>query len=222
MPRVPDQPLARGPRVARRAGLAVLLALAVLHGPVHARGPEPYHSRYLRGLYLRVAAGLGYGVAREGTSSTHLDGLALQLDVALGGIVAPGLAVSAEFFGNAVFKPRVMSGSHRRAANRPKVLFDALALGVTYTFLPSDVFVGAALGPSIALIDRGPIGGDTHFLDGGWGVAFQVLVGKEWRIASHTGLGAAAHFMVSHHPSVRDGDPWNILQIGASLAIIYN
>lgn len=190
----------RTSRAASRIGLAAILVLAL---PALALGGQP---RTHDGFFLRLSGGGGYGKTSSspGGIDVDLSGATGDVNIAIGGIVAPNLALHGTLLSWAASDPDVTVENLAGNINGDLTV-SGLAGGVTYYFMPSNLYVSGSVGVgSVSLdLDAGP-SGETDA-----GVIGDVTVGKEWWVGDSWGLGLAAGFGFHSVPDKNTNDRWN-------------
>lgn len=145
------------------------------------------------GFFLRLALGVGWGRVRStfdgGDAGPRFRGGALGFDVAVGGTLSPGFALHGELFGAVLPAPQVRSRLPSRFDL--DVLTNAFGVGVTYYIMPINLYVSAAAGLGAATFERDDGAQSSSY----FGLAAQLMVGKEWWVDSDWGLGVAARAM---------------------------
>jgi hypothetical protein len=178
--------------------IAVFVALSTLPSLVGqaAAGSPRTHD----GLFLHLSAG-------GGTASTELDvqGLKTKMDGAtgdinfsIGGVVAKNLALHGTVFGWLVSDPDVSVDSLGSGTAQGDLDLTGYGAGLTYYFMPANIFVSGSLGTGKLSIDT-PAG--TAESDNG--IVGEISVGKEWWLGGSWGLGLSGSF--GFH-SIPDGD----------------
>jgi hypothetical protein len=147
--------------------LLLATLLAALSSPSH------------HGFFLRMDLGVGYQDSR--TDSDRINGPAAGFGISIGGNVADNLAL----FGTAV--------GGGTTADNPEATLGMFGFGLTYYFMPANVFLSGAVGFGSNRITENSIGHDTNA-----GIATRVGIGKEWFISdSSWGLGVAGYLNFS-------------------------
>jgi hypothetical protein len=158
---------------------AVVLVLA---GSAWAAGIRDHN----QGFFLRLSAG-------GGSASTELDlgpnlkmsGGMSDVNIAIGGIVSPNLALHATIFGWVVSDPDVKFVGRSAEASGDLDL-SALGIGLTYYFMPANFYISGSVGGGSLSLDVSTGEGETDT-----GPVLDLTVGKEWWVSDGWGLGAA-------------------------------
>jgi hypothetical protein len=165
---------------------------------------EPAHS----GLYVHLQAGGGY-TSISGADSygnpVKIAGSGPSFTVAIGGAVAPNFALFGSLFFTMASQPHITQGAYQADATGDATV-GGFGGGAVYYFMPVDIYLSAALG---AVDLEGDDGNGTTRTITDLGLAFQGLVGKEWPVSDHWGLGAALEFVTASMKDKNDsGITW--------------
>jgi hypothetical protein len=173
----------------------------VYAGPVYAApAPEPPppaedpgRERH-DGFMLRLTAGLGgagTNIGTDGEPDTNLSGLTGTFSADIGGSLTENLVLHGRFSTFALVDPKVeVGGEDLGEAEDVTVTANLLAAGVTYYFMPVNIYITGAVGLSwLTLSYRDNEGNST---DAGLGVNLDV--GKEFWVGDNWGLGIAGRF----------------------------
>jgi hypothetical protein len=158
------------------------------------------------GFYLRLHLGFGRtsveGKNGVGARNT-LVGMGTSFGVALGGTVAPNLAVFGTLTFNFTDGPTVSDGQGNSARASGSLGLYAIGAGVVYYVQPLNLYVSGALtGVQLQFLDeRGRTVYESKF-----GAGFQGIVGKEWWVSSEWGLGIALETFLAGYMK-DDADP---------------
>jgi len=184
---------------------AVVLALALLPllatGAMAGGNPRT-HDRF----FLRMAVGGGWfsnklnGVVAD----AEFSGFAGDADIAVGGMVAPNLALHGTFFGWAASNPDLKLTPGGSGPANGTATLDAFGGGLTYYFMPANAYVSGSLGfGSFGFTpDNGPS------TETGDGLAFELTTGKEWWVGNSWGLGISGAYIFSSVPENGVSDNW--------------
>lgn len=155
-------------------------------------GPaEPTHN----GVYVHLHVGGGFTSIKgsDGNGNTiKLSGGGPSFTVAVGGAVAPNLALFGNFFLTFATQPQVSSSSYGNGQATGDALFGGLGAGVVYYFMPANIYLSGAIG---AVHFQADDSNSKVVYTSATGVGFQALIGKEFWVSDHWGLGAALELM---------------------------
>lgn len=207
------------------AFLSVVVLLTFGPGPALAKGERRTHD----GFFMRLSAGLGtanpqvhgspyyvYDVLGDGTG---------DMNIAVGGIVAPNLAVHGTLWGWA-FRD-VKAGITRRDSLgtiplEGTLYLTAFGAGMTYYFAPANAYVSASVG-SGSLTGTNELAGTTEH-----GLALEVTLGKEWWVSDTWGLGLNGGFSWFNcregesSPITIGGESWSGPSYGLRISATFN
>jgi hypothetical protein len=159
------------------------------------------------GFYLRLSLGaafgaiLGDGHVARGVDEVQLDGFGVGTSIAIGAALVPNLILDVDFFYATLFDSDVEVdgddlGDSSHADPRLGVGEDhqllGLGLGLTYYLMPVNIYLAGSFG-------LGRVSFEAHDGDRGasdWGLASNLMVGKEWWVDSDWGIGVAAQLML--------------------------
>jgi hypothetical protein len=177
------------------AGIAVgTTAAAAPNGPRDHAG----------GFFLRLSGGVGAAKTsiEEAGSELEVSGTSGDVNLAIGAIVAPNLAIHGTIFGWVLSDPDVeldgMSGSVDGDAD-----MSAFGAGLTYYFMPVNLYLSGSVGAG-SLSGSGDFDGETDT-----GIALDLTAGKEWWVGNGWGLGAAAAFQYHSFPDGEVDSNWS-------------
>ena len=154
--------------------VGVLASQAVDAGPRH------------QGFFLRADVDLGY--FKSGTPSLTYSGPGGGFGIAMGGSVADNLALYGQLFGSKVNNPSISAGLGTASTNNFGVSMVGLGGGLTYYFMPINIFVAGTLGVGRVYVSNGPLSFHTQL-----GPVGRLGMGWEWRISRGWGIGVAAY-----------------------------
>ncbi len=162
------------------------------------------------GFFLRLAA--GGGVADTENSGLPLDfsGSVVELDIAIGAVVAENLALHGTVFGWLISDPDVGGGVTGTASG--DLDMTAVGGGITYYFMPVNIYLSGSVGLG-SLNGGGDISGESDS-----GFAGMVTAGKEWWVSNRWGLGVAGVFGFHSLPEPRVSENWS----GWNLAVMFS
>lgn len=168
-----------------QAGLA-LCVLSALPTAV-AAGPETHDGFFLR-LGLGPAGVIG-DASLDGEHSLDVNGPGAVLDIAIGGVVAPNLALHGTLTTFAAAEPEVdIKGIGSGTLEDTNFNVSTVGIGLTWYAMPLNLYVsGSAIALQLSLTDRD---GD-QLAESDTGFGGQIAVGKEWWVSEEWGLGVA-------------------------------
>lgn len=182
--------------------ISLILAAAVLVlGVPQAMCAERDHEE---GFFLRLSGGAGPAGSEIEVDSDRIkmDGIGADLEVAIGGIVAPNLAVHGTIWGWMITDPDAeieLSGLPPASGTIDgDFSLSAVGAGLTYYFMPVNIYLTGSLGIGQLSFD---IGGLT--LDSDTGFSLEAAVGKEWFVSDRWGIGVAVG--ITYH-TISDAD----------------
>jgi hypothetical protein len=159
------------------------------------------------GFYLRLSLGAAFGAIRgdghtaRGVDEVELTGFGVGTSIAIGAALVPNLILDLDFFYATLFGSDVEvdgddQGDSGDADPRLGVGEDqqllGFGLGLTYYFMPVNLYLTGSFG-------MGRVAFENHAGDRGasdWGLASNLMVGKEWWVDSDWGIGVAAQFLM--------------------------
>jgi len=198
--------------------ITALLLLPV--GLAHAGEPRTHD-----GFFLRLSTGGGWAKARiePPGGSAELTGGALDVNLAIGGRVAPNLLLHGTVWGWTVTDPEARLTINGVGDTTATVKGDldrtAVGVGLTYDFMPSNAHVPASVGTGSLSGDH-DLGGETND-----GLALDLTTGKEWWVSDGWGVGAAVdlgHFSAKDKDLLGTQDTWSGPNIGIRLSATFN
>jgi len=165
---------------------AIALALGVA-------APAWAEKDHEEGLFLRLAAGAGYGVASvDETEKFEMYGITREFQVALGGIIHRNVALHGTLWGWQPFHTEARFGGTSLGGAHDFELI-ALGPGATYWFGESNVYASFSFG--MATLDAKVERPDGQILrDTARGFALDATVGHEWWKTDNLGVGFAADY----------------------------
>jgi hypothetical protein len=186
----------------------IIVLVALLAVPAVMAQPRSQDS----GFFLRLSAGGGTVSTsiEEGGVEEEFSGTAGDVNFAVGGIVSPNLAIHGSLFGWLISDPDYsVNGATVGVANLD-VDVSAFGAGLTFYFMPANLYVSSSLGFGKMSFDGGGVTVETDT-----GVIVDFTVGKEWWVGDSWGIGVAGGF--SYHSIPVDGAEENLT--GTSFAI---
>ena len=172
----------------------ILLSLMYSLKSAQAQTIDGFHEH--DGFYLSLATGFGEGNFQETNFPGKLEmwGGASNIDVKVGGTALKDhLIVSGDLIGSRMIWPRTRIDSVDFGRAHGDLKEGLIGLGVTYYFMPVNVFLSGTLG----------VGGFTYTANNtdynsDRGLGFQLKFGKEWWISKDWGIGASMFYLNQH------------------------
>lgn len=167
------------------------------------------------GFFLRLSAGMGAAATQVDATvgDIELSGTASDINLAIGGIVTPNLAVHGTIYGWAVNEPDAEIGSLSGDVQGDLSL-GAIGAGLTYYVMPLNLYFSGSLGfGSMTLDDNALAEGETDT-----GLVVDLTIGKEWWVGRKWGLGVAGGLGYHSLPEEGIDENWT----GTSVAIRFS
>lgn len=197
-----------------RPAAGALLAALLLAGLADAGQARIYRGHtHGGGFLLRLSGGLGAASTSadiEG-DDPELSGGSGDINIAIGGIVSPGLALHGTIWGWSVQDPEV-EWLGVEGWIPADLSMSAIGGGLTYYFMPANLYLSGSLGLATLSLERAE--SDT-------GLAFDFTVGKEWWVGARWGLGIAGAFGYHSIPGEGDED-WSGRNIALRFTATFN
>jgi len=189
-----------------RNAIAACLGILITASTVRAGGPRDHEP----GFFLRLSTGIGGAktAADDGLVEARLSGLSGDPNFAIGGTITPNFALHATLWGWSVGDPTLEVNGVEAALNSSKVTLGALGIGITYYFMPVNLYLSPSIG--FGALNFEVLGIDA---ESDTGVAFDFSVGKEWWVSDRWALGIAGGLGLHSIPD--GGDDWK----GSSFAV---
>jgi hypothetical protein len=162
---------------------AMTLAVFLFPQASHAGGGPKDHL----GIFLRLTAGGMY--ASSGDDDIDVSGIGGDFTFALGGCVSENVALHGTIFSWSLSDPDVEIDGLGEGELNGSYGMSAYGAGMTYYFMPANVYLSGSLGVGFLSIDT-DIGDETS--DAGF--AMDLSVAKEWWVGNSWGLGLAGVF----------------------------
>jgi hypothetical protein len=124
-----------------------------------------------------------------GSLKLTFSGAGSLVDVRIGGTVAPNLVISGDIIGRVISKPDVEVHGVGSANSNFDLTESTIGAGVTYYFMPVNIFVAGTVGLTRFGIASG---GGVSVSTTDPGVSLYFKVGKEWWVGADWALGVAA------------------------------
>lgn len=174
-----------------------------------------------RGLFVRGYVGMAHLSTRayvEPDVDLELRGGALDLQAAVGGIVAPNVALQLTSSAIVALSPAAYVGNEPLESATGGMQLFTVAPGVTW-YLPQNAYISPSMGLGILRMrfDDDALNQPEPLL----GFAFDLTGGKEWWVGPRFGVGVAGHLSV--HTVASDLEtPFRGVSIGLGLSMAWN
>ena len=189
------------------------------YGPPRYAPPEPAEPTH-SGVYVHLHLGGGFTSIHGSDGSggdLKISGGGPSFTVAVGGAVAPNLAVFGTLFFTDASQPRVTSNGYSLGQGDGDAFLGGFGAGVVYYFMPVNLYLsGAIAGVQFEADDSD---GKTTY-QSNVGLGFQGMLGKEFWVSDHWGLGAAFEFIGAS--SMKDKNDATISWSGAAFNLLFS
>ena len=170
------------------------------------------------GFFLRLSTGAGYAQSEYGDpSSVKLYGAVGDVNIAVGMIAVPNLALHATMFGWASSDMSAEIGE--TSIDFPgDVTLGSFGVGFTYYLMPVNMYFSGSVGFSALRLDvLGAFSGKTDA-----GPAFDATLGKEWWVGGSWGLGVSGGFGYHSVPDKDVDESWSGYSLGIRFTATLN
>jgi len=163
------------------------------------------------GFFLRLSAGGGAASTKieDASDDLKLSGEAGELNFAIGGMIAPNLALHGTLFGWAIADPDVELNDLEGTLDGDLAL-GAVGAGLTYYFMPANLYISGSVGGGQLSFDAGNV-----TVESDPGLVVDITVGKEWWVGKNWGIGVAAGIGLHSIPDKNADENWS----GTSFAV---
>ena len=200
----------------RNLVVVLVLALAV---PATAWSSGAAHRH--DGFLLRLSAGFGVASSDaedEFGDNLEMSGLSGDVNFAIGGMVAPNLALHGTLWGWSIADPDVELNNDDLGDLNGDLTMSALGIGVTYYFMPTNLYLSGSFGVGQLSLDVEGVGdADTD-----WGPVLDATIGKEWWVSANWGLGLAGGVGFHSIPDDDIDDNWSGVSLGLRFSATFN
>ncbi|MCL2651426.1 MAG: hypothetical protein FWD60_10445 [Candidatus Azobacteroides sp.] len=172
------------------------------------------------GFYLSMAIGPVFGDISV-DDGTKYSGAGGQFDLKIGGAIKENLILHATLISNALTGPKVTYNGYTETVTDNMSINEVMSLGggLTYYFMPNNIFVSGTVGIGSFSITDSSDSSINVSTDNGF--SMQLKVGKEWWISRKWGLGVALTYgstSVNNRPSSNINEKINSNRFG----IVFN
>jgi hypothetical protein len=188
------------------------LALLLVASTAFAGGSPRAHDG---GFLLRMS--LGFGTERtsieNGGVEAEFSGPASDFTIVLGGIVKENLALHGTIFSAVMTDPDLEVTNMGSATVDGSMGLVGYGGGLTYWFMPLNLFVSGSVGLGRLVADNDVLDGNSD-----WGFAMEATVGKDWFVSNRWGLGVAGGFTFHNVGDPDIDESWS----GSSFTLRFN
>jgi hypothetical protein len=172
------------------------------------------------GFFLRLSGGYGTVTTLHdiGETDQEVSARTADVNVAIGGMVTPNLAIHGTLFGWSWFTPHPeisLYGSSETLVSN--VSLESIGVGLTYYIMPINTYISGSIGAAGLTFDKGYTRGETDM-----GPAIDLTMGKEWWVSDSWGLGVAAGFGYHSVPERGEEGDWTGWSLGIRFTSSYN
>jgi hypothetical protein len=151
------------------------------------------------GFFLQMSAGAAFAknsVIDDAGAENTVQGGGSSWSLSIGHALSENLILHGDLFGAALVEPELYTNGQIRKILPGKYTLGALGAGITYYFMPLNLYLTGALGVSVLSANVG-----IWRVESETGFAANFMVGKEWWVSDHWGIGVAGQFIFSEIPS---------------------
>jgi hypothetical protein len=204
--------------MSKRWALSIVVVILATGCSVAWAGEPRTHDRF----FLRLSAGGGGATTsiEDATGKIEFSGGVGDANFAIGGVVAPNLAIHGTFWGWSMSDPDAeltISGVGTDSGTlNGTVSMSAVGGGLTYYFMPVNLYLSGSVGIGSLHLDS-----DLSEKDTDSGVAVDFTLGKEWWVGNSWGLGLAGGFSYHSFNDPEISEKWSgpsyVLRFSATL-----
>jgi hypothetical protein len=193
--------------------------------------PPPNGVEQHDGFFLRLVPGFGYSQVSitypddmlpdilKGKDFLSFTGFPFANSIQIGGAVSDNLIIYGESGAVDIINPSTKSFNEEvETAEDFEVLFGGFGPGVTYYFMPANIYLSTTILAHFATIKSE---GKSHSSNIGFG--FNFMAGKEWWVGEQWGLGVSVYFRYGSQTDKDDEDlTISGYSFGALFSVTYN
>lgn len=200
--------------------LSFLILISLLFLQNLTFGQEGVHEH--DGFFLRLQAGAGSGnmtFKQDGNDDEiQFTGMAGAGALQIGGAIGENLILFGEASGVTLTDPTAKFGATEVEMDDLKVNSSTFGVGLTYYFMPSNIYLSGSLLAAMATAEFDNQKGES---DTGFG--FRFSAGKEWWVGNDWGIGVALYGCYSSVPE-KDNDAITITttSFGVAFSVTFN
>ena len=177
--------------------LTLTLAATALAGP----------RDHADGFFLRLSGGAGStgSSLSDGTDKLEFSGSGGDLNIAIGGIVAPNLALHGTLYGWSASDPTMKFNGADITDISGTLTAAGVGAGLTYWFMPVNMYLSGTVGSGGLELDlNGGLDGKSDR-----GLILDLTLGKEWWVGDSWGLGLAGGLIYHSFPDPDISENWS-------------
>jgi len=177
--------------------LTLTLAATALAGP----------RDHADGFFLRLSGGAGStgSSLSDGTDKLEFSGSGGDLNIAIGGIVAPNLALHGTLYGWSASDPTLEFNGADVTDISGTLTAAGVGAGLTYWFMPVNMYLSGTVGSGGLELDlNGGLDGKSDR-----GLILDLTLGKEWWVGDSWGLGLAGGLIYHSFPDPDISENWS-------------
>lgn len=148
------------------------------------------------GFYLSMSTGPAFGGIELQAKTTNqngtvtFSGAGAIVDIKVGGAITENFIVSFDVIGRSIVSPEIaINGTTFSTTDEVSASDNSYNLGVTYYFMPANIFVNGSVGIAAINLTNG-----NNKYSSEVGVALHIKVGKEWWVSKNWGLGISGGY----------------------------
>ena len=199
--------------------VAFLPGMAVAQSAEALSAADRTAHRHL-GFLLRMDLGAAYMsnfASQEGLSAS-LAGAGAAAGIVMGAAVSEDWILGGDIWGVSAFSPTASAGG-QSAASHQTLTLSGLGLNLTHYFMPDNFYI--SFSPSLVLLyatnQNEGLAGETSP-----GFGARLLIGKEWWVSDHWGLGLAGEAFFGANKEKGGGPTWFSVGGGLVFSATYN
>ncbi len=172
------------------------------------------------GFFFNVHLGGGYTRLKSNFMSDRMivEGTGTAFGLVFGGVIAPNLVLHGEVTATGANNPEITYNGATVATENVSAVVVGFGPGITYYFMPSNVYIGASLLATTASIEEdGETLGET---DTGLGAILRV--GKEIAIGKDTGINIGAQYQGARLSEKDANSQWTAHGFNVTVGFTYN
>jgi len=159
------------------------------------------------GFFLRLSGGAGStgSSLSDGTDKLEFSGSGGDLNIAIGGIVAPNLALHGTLYGWSASDPTLEFNGADVTDISGTLTAAGVGAGLTYWFMPVNMYLSGTVGSGGLELDlNGGLDGKSDR-----GLILDLTLGKEWWVGDSWGLGLAGGLIYHSFPDPDISENWS-------------